>query len=56
MFWHKKFKRELTARKHMRFLIEDLKEWDKFCEKNFKSRRVLAKVIKEAMEQYIKNF
>lgn len=35
---------------------EDVLKWEKFCEKNFKSKRVLSKVLTEAMEDYIENF
>jgi len=39
------------------FLDEnDVDKWEKFCEKNFKTKRVLSKIVTEAMEEYIKNF
>lgn len=34
----------------------DVINWEEFCKKNFKTKRVLSKVITEAMEEYIENF
>lgn len=35
---------------------KDIKRWEKFCETNFRTKRVLSKIMTEAMEQYIKNY
>ena len=42
--------------KNLFFEVEDVNFWEEFCEKNFKTKRVLSKVIKEAMDEYIENF
>jgi hypothetical protein len=41
---------------NMYFEKEDVERWEAFCEHYFKSKRVLSKVLSEAMEEYIKNF
>jgi hypothetical protein len=35
---------------------KDVERWEKFCLYHFKTKRVLSKIISEAMEQYIENF
>ena len=35
---------------------EDVNRWEKFCLFHFKTKKVLSKVISEAMEEYIENF
>jgi len=42
--------------KNLYFEESDVRRWELFCEKNFKSKRVLSKIITEAMEEYIENF
>ena len=42
--------------KHLYLEDSDVERWEKFCEYNFKSRRVLSKIVTEAMEEYIINF
>ena len=46
----------VLERKNLRFEPKKLEEWDEFLLKNFKTKRVLSKVMTEAMDQYIKNF
>lgn len=46
----------VLERKNLRFEPEKLVEWDAFLEENFKTKRVLSKIMTEAMDQYIKNF
>ena len=41
---------------NMFFKEEDYKKWEQFCEKNFKTKRVLSKIMTEAMEEYIENY
>lgn len=38
------------------FEEEDYERWQKFCQFNFKSKKVLSKIMTEAMEEYIINF
>ena len=42
--------------KNMYFEREDVERWEAFCEHNFKTKKVLSKVMSESMEQYIENF
>ena len=38
------------------FEEDDVKRWEEFCKHHFKTKRVLSKIMSEAMEQYIENF
>ena len=42
-------------RKNMYFKPEDVDKWEKYCEQKFKSKRVMSKVMTEAMEEFIQN-
>lgn len=33
-----------------------IKEWESFCEINFKTTRILSKIITEAMDMYIQEY
>lgn len=35
---------------------DDVLRWEEFCEYYFKSKRVLSKIVSEAMEEYIENY
>lgn len=47
---------EYMIKKTLYLNKEDVLKWEEFCMKNFKTKRVLSKVITEAMEEYIENF
>jgi len=42
--------------KHLYLKPSDVNRWEKFCLHNFKTKRVLSKVMSEAMEEFIENF
>ena len=42
--------------KNLYFEDSDVNDWEKFCEDKFKSKRVLSKIMTEAMAQYIENY
>ena len=42
--------------KTLYFQEEKVIDWEQFCKDNFKTKRVLSKIVTEAMDQYIKNF
>lgn len=46
----------MKINKNLYFEVQDINKWEDFCEKNFKTKRVLSKIMTEAMEQYIENF
>ena len=46
----------LMGRKNMYFSKENILKWEKFCEDNFRSKRVLSKIMTEAMDEFIKNY
>lgn len=41
--------------KTLYFEDTDVEKWEAFCETKFKTKKVLSKIIAEAMEQYIEN-
>lgn len=49
-------KSDEMGRKNMYFSQDNIDKWEKFCKDNFKTKRVLSKVMTEAMDQYIVNF
>jgi len=46
----------MKVKKTLSLEEQDVIKWEEFCLKNFKTKRVLSKVITEAMEEYIKNY
>jgi hypothetical protein len=42
--------------KTLYFEIKDIEKWENFCLKQFKTKRVLSKILSEAIEEYIVNF
>lgn len=42
--------------KHLYLQKKDVEKWERFCEDKFKTKRVLSKIVTEAMEEYIKNY
>ena len=43
-------------KKTLYFKEEDVNKWENFCLEKFKTKRVLSKIVTEAMEDYIYNF
>jgi hypothetical protein len=46
----------MRIKKTLYLVKDDVDRWEKFCLFHFKTKRVLSKIMSEAMEEYIENF